>query len=315
MTGGPPPPEKKQRRSARRDPEAMAAREAVRAATCAAKERRAVSAALRVEARRLLRRGEEVEFDRRSGRARRGPVGLGRWAVAPADVARLRGLHERIKAGCAAMMGWAGGSDARDERRRCFGLVAGGREALESSGIALHSFETRRRDHEREMAQNWASCVDVTPTEDEARSIAAVAEAAALAVDPRFRDDLTLIALQPNVHGGAEFLPRHLDWPRNDGFGVVIVTLALVADATVVLQNADGRDFYFHLPEGHAYLLSADARNTCTHGLFCLGRGDRESLNFRFALHDQARARDEIYRHWADIDPASCGPDGPIYPD
>lgn len=33
-----------------------------------------------------------------------------------------------------------------------------------------------------------------------------------------------LVCLQPNVHNYAEYLPLHLDQPRHDGFGVVIVT-------------------------------------------------------------------------------------------
>lgn len=279
-------------------------------------ERTATVREARREAARIRKRGSELDFDSETGRlVSAGPRGVGRWSVGAADVAALRRLHDRIKAGCARRMGWAGGSDEADRRWRCFGLVDGARKALVRNGIMLHSFETPVGDQAAEIERNWASCVDVGMG-DEAAAVRRVSESASRAVAAEYAGDVRyerLVALQPNVHGGSEFLPRHLDWPRHDGFGVVIVTVAVRRGATVVLSDETGRDYYFELPEGTAYALSSVARNTCTHGVFCFGLGDRESLNLRYGLHDQRRAEEDVYRHWAKWN-AGCGPEGPAYP-
>jgi hypothetical protein len=46
-----------------------------------------------------------------------------------------------------------------------------------------------------------------------------------------------LVAIQPNFHNGDDYLPLHVDNPRHDGFGVVIVTVALWGSADVVLVD------------------------------------------------------------------------------
>lgn len=43
-----------------------------------------------------------------------------------------------------------------------------------------------------------------------------------------------LVAAQPNLHNGKRFLRPHLDEPLHDGFGVVIVTVAIRGDATIL---------------------------------------------------------------------------------
>ena len=46
-----------------------------------------------------------------------------------------------------------------------------------------------------------------------------------------------LVAIQPNLHNGDDYLPLHVDNPRHDGFGVVIVTVALWGSADVILVD------------------------------------------------------------------------------
>ena len=99
-----------------------------------------------------------------------------------------------------------------------------------------------------------------------------------------------LVALQPNAHAGNRHLPRHLDWPRHDGFGVVIVTVAVRGAGTVVLESRSGDIVRFELPEGHAYCLAGAARHAWLHGVVGADP-ERESLNLRFGLHSHARAR------------------------
>lgn len=239
---------------------------------------------VRREADRVLREGIRVSFE--DGTI---PQGLRRFRLDKDDFELMKKMHEKIKSGTSHKMGWAGGSDPRDKKWRCFGLVEGSRRALEDRGVALHSVETPRRDRAREMERNWASCVDVFPNAQESLALERISRAAGTAEQ--------LIAMQPNVHGGSEFLPGHLDWPRHDGFGVVIVTVAVKRGATIFLAG-DQELYYFELPEGYAYSLSGDVRNKMTHGVFCFGDGDRESFNLRFGLHDHQKAEAEIYRHW-----------------
>ena len=72
------------------------------------------------------------------------------------------------------------------------------------------------------------------------------------------------------AQAGARHLPCHLDWPRNDGFGVVIVTVAVKCAATVLLRDdgddgAPPREWRVEVPEGHCYALSGDARKSERH--------------------------------------------------
>lgn len=107
-----------------------------------------------------------------------------------------------------------------------------------------------------------------------------------------------LMALQPNLHNDTTHLPPHFDDPRHDGFGVVIVTVAVAQTGRVVIDTHDkpSKVYTFDANEGDLYVLSDAARNTCDHGVLCppksrrrapKGPNDRgrESLNLRFALH------------------------------
>ena len=209
--------------------------------------------------------------------------------------------------------------EKHQSKYRAYSAMRKARAAERSKAKTRDETETaeKRRDEE---ARNWASCVDYAPDAAARRALENVARAAAAAIGPKYAADVApaaLLAVQPNVHAGSRHLPPHLDWPRNDGFGVVIVTAAVRGGATVVLRDggsaaAAPREWRFEVPEGHASALSGDARNLCTHGLFT-DACDRESLNLRFNLHTHKRACDEIYAHWCEGPDAACGPKGPRY--
>jgi len=139
-----------------------------------------------------------------------------------------------------------------------------------------------------------------------------------------------LIAYQTNLHNGAKHLAAHLDAPLHEGFGKIIVTVAMKGSATILLigkgddedddededeehtqdNNDDKSDqqlqpaWKFHLQEGEAYVLSRNARNMCLHAVVAnddANGGDRESLNLRFGLHTIKEAENDIKRHWPDL--------------
>jgi len=110
-----------------------------------------------------------------------------------------------------------------------------------------------------------------------------------------------LIAAQPNLHSGRALLPVHLDDPRKDGFGVIIVTIGMEGIGTILLRDARGihRGVAMRLEAGEAYMLSDRSRDSCAHGVLAEGCtspsddsratipwSERESLNLRFGLHD-----------------------------
>jgi len=133
-----------------------------------------------------------------------------------------------------------------------------------------------------------------------------------------------LIAYQTNLHNGAKHLAAHLDAPLHEGFGKVIVTVAIRGSATILLigkasdDNDDEKEgdfiessdlnlqpaWKFHLKEGEAYVLSGNVRNVCLHAVLANddgSGGDRESLNLRFGIHSIEEAEYDIKRHWPDL--------------
>ena len=63
--------------------------------------------------------------------------------------------------------------------------------------------------------------------------------------------DKDLIAVQPNrLHIKAPYLPLHLDFPGNDGFGVIIVvTVAIQGSGTIVVVDEGDNDDNSHFPQ------------------------------------------------------------------
>lgn len=126
-------------------------------------------------------------------------------------------------------------------------------------------------------------------------------------VERKYRAYVTidnLVAMQPNLHGEAEHLPLHYDTPRNDGFGVVIVTICMKGQGDIVVVDDGDRGetiskkFKFNIKQSELYVLSGHSRNKCLHGVLCKGYGHRESLNLRFGLHTKKFAFEEIDQHW-----------------
>ena len=59
-------------------------------------------------------------------------------------------------------------------------------------------------------------------------------------VERKYRAYVTLenlVAMQPNLHHETEHLPLHYDTPRNDGFGVVIVTVCMNGQGDIVIVD------------------------------------------------------------------------------
>jgi hypothetical protein len=124
-----------------------------------------------------------------------------------------------------------------------------------------------------------------------------------------------LIAAQPNLHSGRALLPIHLDDPRKDGFGVVIITIGMKDAGEILFRDSKAlyRGVAMRLKAGEAYMLADRARDACSHGVLAdyspeidsSSREEesqakirdantntpfsvRESLNLRFGLHDLA---------------------------
>ena len=104
----------------------------------------------------------------------------------------------------------------------------------------------------------------------------------------------------------------HLDEPLNDGFGIVIVTLAIRGSAKILLRRggtsteelSEEACFDLHATQRQGYALSGEVRNAWLHGVLAEdGSEARESLNLRFGLHaagadEEFSAADEVERHW-----------------
>jgi hypothetical protein len=116
-----------------------------------------------------------------------------------------------------------------------------------------------------------------------------------------------LIAAQPNLHSGRALLPIHLDDPRKDGFGVVIITIGMKDAGEILFRDSKSlyRGVALRLKSGECYMLADRARDACSHGVladYCpeidsssreeantnTPFSERESLNLRFGLHDLA---------------------------
>ena len=90
------------------------------------------------------------------------------------------------------------------------------------------------------------------------------------------------------------FLKPHLDEPLHDGFGIVIVTIAVRGAAHILLRGGGGGGgsggerhcFRLDAAASESYVLSGAARNACLHGVLSeRGSEARCSLNLRFGLH------------------------------
>lgn len=272
-------------------------------------------------------------------------IGVGKFSLEDKHVKALGQLSRLI---VDAVRGhgvtWGDLDDDHDEdpRRRMYGFLH--RETLLDSGVKVQGFGRRHDEHHKEhkrtlrdasvdlvLTKNGIdSCktkssvnvmhddsnddVVVLNVSDEALiydTLCSVTEMVHSLVPTCYKQFVTmdqLVAVQPNLHNGASYLPAHLDFPRLDGFGVVIVTIGIRGLGKIVLiDDGDEEDvspasYAFDLGEGETYILCGDARNKCAHGVLCeKGMGQectRETLNLRYGLHTQEFAHSEIDQHW-----------------
>ena len=257
--------------------------------------------------------------------------GIGRSRIRREDVSVLRGLHNKIKEKVLSLTGW-GGIEDDSGRQRGYGYLPQtmGVAHYEKGGVcAMKELEDAELVKMDCTANQHASVMLTQEDVDACASAFGCSVEAALGrmvesfrpmVAEQYRHILrleNLVAAQPNIHGGQTYLPPHLDEPLHDGFGIVIVTLAVRGSADVLLtakpwDAAKRCDYRFRLEEGQAYVLSGEARNRCLHGVLSAeGEGERESLNLRFGLHAPERgvpfsAFDEISCHWPDDTCPGC---------
>ena len=99
-----------------------------------------------------------------------------------------------------------------------------------------------------------------------------------------------LIAVQPNLHNGASYLPLHLDLPRLDGFGVVIVTLAIRGNGTIVLvDDGDDDNASCNDAEGNTHSNTTTKNgNDCVkdHGQQVVASSTSPSKSFSFCVEE-----------------------------
>ena len=293
-----------------------------------------------------------VEFDSKTGRPIRNesfddpsdldPIeGLVKITHIPSELLQdLTTIHDHIKAVTRdRMVSWSGVGGEWDGRLRAFGFPSRPTlRKLDASHVRLHAFEKTGTDAEEDEEANRASiCIlddkqerTIRKGGDENGNSGAVRS---LSVDPfnvahrlcnvinptragiplSIANASQIIAYQPNLHRGARFLKPHMDQPLHEGFGKMIVTVAIRGGgATIVLLDKDENgttedgDKYqlswrFHLCEGEAYILTGRARNLCLHGVIADDPlGVRESLNLRFGIHSVAEAKAQIFDHWVE---------------
>jgi hypothetical protein len=243
--------------------------------------------------------------------------GLARLADAlPADVLRpLRALHTLALSREDRFAPWGGTADASGKLRGYVYLGGTLGERHFATGFTMRSAEGTDSETIEAAANRSASHLLEAADEPEGLrgAIDALCRLFAPLLPERYREVLSLrhfVAAQPNLHRGQRFLRPHLDDPLHDGFGVVIVTIAMEGSGRIVMESsplAEASELTcFRMGPGEAYALSSTARNACRHGVLA-DDGSRESLNLRFGLHSGGAvpgepagfdAHAEVECHW-----------------
>ena len=246
-------------------------------------------------------------------------AGLGLCTLSSTDFAILTQLHKRIKdTAQGKWTSWSG--NPTDPRRRAFGFLPGTlgyskeirttyldlstpwqsseandqeRPSNERAMVILPDHQSRKKNSKC----NYENDDDIVnnntdlPMEDIRDAVNRLCDA----LRPFVTDDASrnvlrfdmLIAAQPNLHCGRHLLPSHVDHPRKDGFGICIVTIAMVGHANILLQSLVQDKRTLRVQQGQAYIMSGPVRNQCSHGVLAdVEYPHRESLNLRFGLHD-----------------------------
>ena len=251
--------------------------------------------------------------------------GLRLLALPRADVAVFQSLHRTIREKLhGSLTGWGGREDTSG-RERGYGYLPGSELAARHRAASHSMKEYSGAQATADADANRAASVMLDAADlpsDFSGALARLLEALRASLPARFAPVLQpdqLVAAQPNVHGGLRFLPPHLDEPLHDGFGVVIVTVAVAGGGRILLQSrpfdaARRRDYSFQMAEGGAYVLSGDARNTCLHGVIAEPRASREPAREREHSAERGareRERDEIEQHWPEAAAAARRADPP----
>ena len=179
------------------------------------------------------------------------PSGFGIAPLSQTSIQKFKQLNNKIINALDELVYWS--SDEKDPRQRGYMLIADSPKwpapsALTQEGIKFYDdgIAPETAEHIENIAINKA-CVSLHLTNEEKDSInELIIKTNEILLS--FRKDLldyeynavtldNLVAIQPNLHNGAGYLPLHLDCPLNDGFGVVIVTVAITDDADIVLVD------------------------------------------------------------------------------
>jgi len=216
----------------------------------------------------------------------------------------LKLLHETIKRKVDNNNTWSSWSGStEDPRKRAFGFLhdtlgfqGKTREFLDITTPWRDNQDTKNvsKEDEEERLRNNRAMVMLEDLPDSVKAaIEHVCQLFSEAIPKELQPILkysNLIAAQPNLHCGRTLLPIHVDHPRKDGFGIVIITIGIARSGTILLiKAAREAAMKMQVPERHAYMLSDKARDSCAHGVLAIDDdGLRESLNLRFGLHDFA---------------------------
>jgi hypothetical protein len=254
--------------------------------------------------------------------------GLGKFSLSPKLFEELKNLHEAI-ASAVEGFPWGEVDAEQDSRRRMYAFLPEKLQEFEKSGIHLGPTDENTTDVHERVIQMATVILDFDFREtnetaycqqnrtlfcsfSQRKALDSITKQIQGLVSEKYKEFVTfenLIALQPNLHNSATYLAPHLDFPRCDGFGVIIATVGMEGSGTILLID-DGnslqdkfQSWSFRLSRGECYFLSGDARNKCSHGVLCEeGMGDtqqpRASLNLRYGLHTKAFAQEEVDIHW-----------------
>lgn len=241
--------------------------------------------------------------------------GLGVATTIPTEhFTALQSLHQGIiqQADTHSWSSWSG--DPKDPRRRAFGILPdtlGSEESIRQKLDISMPWSTDNRDGERVQNQQATVLLKVLP-KGVKEALEWLCQTMIKSVkDPDLRPYLcydNLIAAQPNLHKGRSLLPIHVDHPLKDGFGIIIVTIGMVGNGTILFQDfGDTRKAKLRVQQGQAYMISGTARNACAHGVLAdVEWSQRESLNLRFGVHDLFENRagltkissDSVLKYW-----------------
>mmetsp|Transcript_17146 Transcript_17146/g.22260 ORF Transcript_17146/g.22260 Transcript_17146/m.22260 type:complete len:447 (+) Transcript_17146:130-1470(+) len=261
-------------------------------------------------------------------------AGLCRLEISSHTFSHLQRLHKLIVRRLDSenrLTSWAGVHEG-DARARGYAFLPSsfgksfGEAVLKCAGVQFHAASKFGKDAKIDEKANWQSCIHLHDYEidsDLRQALASITNSVRAAIPRKYKSLVhlnKLHAIQPNLHNGLDHLPPHLDYPLHDGFGVVIVTVCIEQDATILIvphgqtsllstspssstTRRRSRPRAFECKQGQAYVLAGNARNFCDHGVVCplpstrskniippntnpiaLSRG-RESLNLRFGIH------------------------------